>query len=669
MRGSSIARLAVATIFTYSPVHVLHGIRAPATSRTGSVPSRVHVTPAQSDSVYRLAVNPAEHQEEKAILLLDELVTRISEHGERSRTIRQVVQILTQDAAQSWGEYTIEYVSSRQKLMVDHARVVKLSGTVISDKPVVEQESNANVDDDAPLYSSGKLHRMSLGGVMPGTIVDVEYTIADTVPVMPNDYFAVINVTKDIPVRRSRVVLDVPSSLHLTVEERNMPVHGHVSDIGGRRITTWESSDVQVPDAELFASDSNDTRHAHLIVSSPVTWNDVAAWYTKLAAGHYVLDSAVRAKVAQVQSAARTRDDSLSALYRWIAQDLRYVSLSLGIGGYQPRMPASVLQTQYGDCKDKATLFIAGARAMGVDAYPVLLSSAGVVLRKHPSASQFDHLIVAVKRDTGAAAPGYTFLDLTAEFTPYGELPFSYQGSSALVVHDDGVGELVTLPPITPANNVFETHIVGSLAATGRFTGYVTEDGRGAKQYLLRQLAITMTTVEERQRFVREAGSAVFAAGVGDSLVLRGGRDLLAGAHVAFALHDVQATSSAGTAQLLTFPFHDLPLKGLIETLRDEQHRKSWIDVAEVAGYGRMEQDLRITLPPGWEATLPAPITANSVFGSFHTEYMQHGRELHIVRTISAKTGVQPPSAVPSLISWLDQVSHDDVKFIMLKHP
>jgi transglutaminase-like putative cysteine protease len=60
------------------------------------------------------------------------------------------------------------------------------------------------------------------------------------------------------------------------------------------------------------------------------------------------------------------------------------VSLSLGIGGYQPRTPASVLETQYGDCKDKATLFVALARRMGVNAFPVLLSSGGGWTRRSP---------------------------------------------------------------------------------------------------------------------------------------------------------------------------------------------------------------------------------------------------------------------------------------------
>src|SRR5947208_15244318 len=97
-------------------------------------------------------------------------------------------------------------------------------------------------------------------------------------------------------------------------------------------------------------------------------------------------------------------------------------SLSLGIGGFQPRLPGAVLATRYGDCKDKATLFVALARRLGLRAYPVLLSSTGGIARDRPSALAFDHMIAAVER-----SGGYLYLDLTSELTPFGSVPPSEQ--------------------------------------------------------------------------------------------------------------------------------------------------------------------------------------------------------------------------------------------------
>ena len=79
-----------------------------------------------------------------------------------------------------------------------------------------------------------------------------------------------------------------------------------------------------------------------------------------------------------VLDSADTPEGKLKALHRWVAQDFRYISISLGDGGFQPRAPAEVVTTRSGDCKDKATLFVALARKLGFKAYPVLLNSGGV---------------------------------------------------------------------------------------------------------------------------------------------------------------------------------------------------------------------------------------------------------------------------------------------------
>ena len=110
-------------------------------------------------------------------------------------------------------------------------------------------------------------------------------------------------------------------------------------------------------------------------IGSPITWNRIAAWYAQNARDRYSSSATVDAKLARVVKGSATREDSIRAIHRWIAQDIRYVSISLGMGGYQPRTPETVVETGYGDCKDKTTLFVAALAKMGVTAYPVLLNS------------------------------------------------------------------------------------------------------------------------------------------------------------------------------------------------------------------------------------------------------------------------------------------------------
>ena len=51
-----------------------------------------------------------------------------------------------------------------------------------------------------------------------------------------------------------------------------------------------------------------------------------------------------------------------------MAKNFRYVSLSLGVGRYQPHAASDVLHNQYGDCKDKHTLLASLLEAEGLHA-------------------------------------------------------------------------------------------------------------------------------------------------------------------------------------------------------------------------------------------------------------------------------------------------------------
>ena len=72
------------------------------------------------------------------------------------------------------------------------------------------------------------------------------------------------------------------------------------------------------------------------------------------------------------------------------------MSLSFGVGRYQPHTAAEVFANQYGDCKDKHTLLASMLKAAGIPSDAVLIPSARKLDPSMPSPSQFDHVITAV---------------------------------------------------------------------------------------------------------------------------------------------------------------------------------------------------------------------------------------------------------------------------------
>ena len=143
----------------------------------------------KDDSIYKLVVNPKDYADQRYVYLLDDGVVRYEADGSGTRTYRQVLQILTPEGAEAWGEQSFGYSKDREKLTVNWVRVLDTAGKVISSKPVHEQESLAPVAMEAPVYSDEMIHRVSLGGVAPGTIVDYSYTVETIKPLIVGDYF------------------------------------------------------------------------------------------------------------------------------------------------------------------------------------------------------------------------------------------------------------------------------------------------------------------------------------------------------------------------------------------------------------------------------------------------------------------------------------------------
>ncbi len=615
----------------------------------------------RSDTIYKLVGDSASYPEEQVLVLLDDGVIRLEADGRGTRTFRSVVQILRESAVEGYQEHSLSWVPARQKLTVNWFKVIGPDGKVISDKPAQIQDSDVPADMVDPVYSEERIRRLSLAGVAVGTIVDYSYTIEDTKPFPPDDHYGWWGVSMGASVRRSRLILDVPASVTPNLLEKNLNFKRTESTAKGRRVYTWATADIARVKPELYAADSNDV-YMSVSYALPRTWSDVGNWYGSLTKDSYKLGPAVKSKIAEVVAGAATREDSLRALHRWVAQDIRYVSVSLGTGGYQPRVPDEVLKTGFGDCKDKATIFVAALRSWGIPAYPVILNT-GHVERSLPTVLQFNHVIAALENPTG----GYRFVDLTASHTPWGELPYGPQGEFALVVRNDGRVDEVTIPRDEITKNSKTIRIVGDLTADGIFSGRYEENGLGLQQYGMREAFENPLDSTQRANVMRSLASNIYPGASGDSMVVSVGKDLTVAPNFSMLLKGGRAATRSGDMVILSLSMNNTEaMATLAEQIETAGPRRFTINAESVFGPYATETEMRITLPEGWRARLPKNIHATSEFGEFHSEYAQEGRVLVIRRRVVGARGVHAPEKVTRLTGWLRDVAQENTRFIVL---
>ena len=175
------------------------------------------------------------------------------------------------------------------------------------------------------------------------------------------------------------------------------------------------------------------------------SWQQLGDWYAGLEKDRRQPNDAIKAKAAELVQGKTTDMDKVKALYDFVSRDFRYVSLSFGLGRYQPHAASEVLANGYGDCKDKNTLLAALLAAQGFESTSVLIGSQHKLDPDIPSPSQFDHVITRVPVDGQEI-----WLDSTNGVAPFRMLAFPLRDKQALAMPPGGTPELVRTPANLP---------------------------------------------------------------------------------------------------------------------------------------------------------------------------------------------------------------------------
>ena len=347
-----------------------------------------------------------------------------------------------------------------------------------------------------------------------------------------------------------------------------------------------------------------------------------------------------------------------------MAQDIRYASISLGRGGYQPRPAGEVLATGVGDCKDKTTLFLSLVARMGVEGYPVVVSTGRRVQPDLPSIRQFNHMVAAIKPEDE-----WVYLDLTVRVSPYGEVFGPHQGRTGVLFRPDGTANVMEFPKSAATENRSSIVVEGALSEDGGFEGTYTETVTGAIQYRIRAEFYRALSPQRRASVARNLGQRIFEGASADSVELFVGRDLSATPRLWGRIHADNVLRELPGGWMLPLKLPRFGSAEGIARLEEDADRQFPIDVERVFGRREHYSELRIILPEGWVADLPSNVTAESRFGQYESSYQQSGRELVVRRRMLGYDGLAPPERYQELIDWLKATFGDDAEYIVLTPP
>jgi tetratricopeptide (TPR) repeat protein len=579
--------------------------------------------------------------------------------GTSTRELNMQARVQSDAGVQQLGVLKFSYQSSSESFAVDYVRVRKPDGSLVVSPPDNFQDMPADVTRAAPFYSDIQEKHVAVKGLGPGDVLEYQVHWQRHKPLAPGQFWLEYNFAHDGIVLAEEVQVSVPRDRGIKM--KTTVLKPTIRDDGPNRVYTWSNVNLEHSDEQKQKQEHQEriqqTARGQLPqpdvqLSTFQNWDEVGRWYANLQKDRVKPSPEIRAKAKELTKGATDDLTMVRALSTFVSTHYRYIGIAFGAGRYQPHSAADVLENQYGDCKDKHTLFASLLNAVGISAFPALISSAHDVDAEVPSPGQFDHVITVIPRSTGLL-----WLDTTAEVGPFSYLISQLRDKRALVIPDDKPSELLTSPADPPFQALQTFHMDAKLSDTGLLEGKAEQTVRGDREVLLRA-AFRAVPLPQWKELVQQLSFGGGFAGEVSGVSASAPENTDEAFH--FSYNYKRKDYSDWSNRRITPP---LPMISLPD-LGDEGSKPP--STIWLGARGEIQFRAQLELPKGYIAQLPPSVHINLDFAEYDASYVAKNGVLTVERRLVIKAREVGPNNYESYKKFRDDVDADHSRFTVL---
>lgn len=385
----------------------------------------------------------------------------------------------------------------------------------------------------------------------------------------------------------------------------------------------------------------------------PASWKSYGMWINRLNRDRGNLPDHVKDKVHQLTDTMPDPRDKMKAIYHYFQENTRYISVQIGIGGYQPADALSVARNGYGDCKAlvnymKALLDCAGIRSH----YTLVMAGKQTSpLRKNFPGLQFNHVILCVPmiNDT-------VWLECTSQSIPFGFLGSFTDDRDVLVVTPDG-GVLVHTPAYPKEVNRMNRSALIEIDSTGYARMAVNTRVSGL-QYELFDSRLSDSQEDQKKQVREEIGLSLMNITRLEYLEKPG---LLP--EITETLEMNLPAFATISGKRIFIPLNTFNRQPSLPPIEDTRKLPFY------AGYGFMDADsILLRTPPGFTIDfLPESVDLSTAFGSYMSKVTGVNTEILYLRHFT-REGIEFPSGeYDAYHAFIRQISKADKTKALIK--
>lgn len=380
------------------------------------------------------------------------------------------------------------------------------------------------------------------------------------------------------------------------------------------------------------------------------SWKSFGEWIIQLNQDRDKLPEGVADSLKVLVSNYNSTEEKVAAIYRYMQKRTRYVSIQVGIGGFQPFPAETVHRLGYGDCKALSNYMYALLKAVGIESYYTLIyagsNKSGFV--DSFVCSQFNHatLCVPLPHDT-------IWLECTSQTNPAGYIGKFTDDRTALIIKPDG-GQLVRSKKYLLQENVlssyslinFSTQGEASIATQTTYKGvfyddffpFLMMDNHDRMEYLSYLINLPAFNIQE---FKFEDQPAAMPSGI---------------------LYTNLSTPSQINPENTTISFKPYFYKQKTTVPSGLRARNTDFQIDRSV---RFCDTIQITIPEGFlTTTLPADYSLASEFGRYNLTFQCKDKQIVMIRQLDKYQGRYKPSKFSDYRSFFEQISRADQTMI-----
>ncbi|EDP98066.1 DUF3857 domain-containing protein [Kordia algicida OT-1] len=615
---------------------------------------------AQDDLTSYLTLPPTLKKNANAVVRLSETIVNVKAVNDLEISQKRVVTVLNENGINKIG--AVVWYDNNIRVKNAEVRIYDKYGKQI--KKVRERDfEDVSAVDGGTMYSDSRVKYMDYTPIeYPFTAVFTSEVQTENTANLPS--FNPVNYY--VGIQKSRYKITYPLAFTLHKKELNLEKFGVIKDekegslsyiledVPGIKPEALSPSDAEIEPKVFFALNKFNYDG---VTGEINNWEEFGSWmYHNLLTGRATVDAATKAKIESMVAGITSDREKAKIIYEFMQNKTRYISVQVGIGGFQPIPANEVDKVGYGDCKGLTNYMMALLQIAGVESYYTHVEAGNEIVGFYDdfaSLAQGNHVILNIPNDGEDI-----WLECTSQKVPFGHIGDFTDDRNVLVITPEG-GKIKHTKKYTTDENLQETTGSYTLDANGNINANVTIKTQGI-QYDRRYYLADWSDVEKDKRY-KKYFQTVNNVNI-DEIKLENDKENITFTEKIKFNADAYGVITGDRMLFAPNAFNR-------STSIPDRYRNRKFPLEIQRGYYDTD-DYEIKLPAGFAIeAIPNNVTYDTKFGSYTFTITKKGDQtLQYQRTIKIKDGLYPKEDYKNYRKFIKKiVKYDSSKIVLVK--